>query len=316
MKEPILRLSHVSKIFYSDKTGVIPAVRDVSLDVRQGECVGIVGESGCGKSTIARMVTRITNITEGQIFLEGENISQIPDKHFKKIYKRIQMVFQDPYSVFSPRMQIGTFLEEGLVHYKIASRSEARKEAEILLSMVDLSPELLDRFPHQLSGGQLQRVVIARAISIEPKLIILDEATSALDVSVQKQVLLLLVKLQKRLELTYLFIGHDLAVVRSICNRIVVMYAGCVVEELESERLETTAAHPYTRKLLDSVLSVHDKHKKKIEPETLTMQDSGYEKTACPYWRRCPFVHDKCRKEKPELKDYGNNHKIRCFYYE
>ena len=316
MKDPILRLSHVSKTFYSEKTGAIHAVRDFSLDIGQGECVGIVGESGCGKSTIARMVTRITDITQGQILLEGEDISLIPERNLKKIYKKIQMVFQDPYSVFSPRMQVGTFLEEGIVHYKIASRIDAKEETKTLLSMVDLSPELLNRFPHQLSGGQLQRVVIARAISIEPKLVILDEATSALDVSVQKQVLGLLVKLQKRLGLTYLFIGHDLAVVRSVCNRVVVMYAGCVVEELASERLEESAAHPYTRKLLDSVFSMRDKDRKKIELETLTMQDSGYEKMGCPYQKRCPFVHDKCRKETPELKDHGNDHKVRCFYYQ
>jgi len=316
MKDPILKLSHISKTFYSDKTGEIPAVLDVSLDVEKGECVGIVGESGCGKSTIARMVTRITDISEGEIWLEGEDISRIPDRSLKKIYKKVQMVFQDPYSVFSPRMQVGTFLEEGLVHYGIASRRKAREEAEILLSMVELPADLLDRFPHELSGGQLQRVVIARAISIEPGLIILDEATSALDVSVQKQVLRLLVKLQKRLGLTFLFIGHDLAVVRSISNRIVVMYAGNVVEELGSEKLEGTAAHPYTRKLLDSVFSIYDKHNKKIELETVTMQDTGYEKTGCPYQRRCPLVHELCKKEKPELIDYGNGHKVRCFYYE
>ena len=316
MKDPILRLSHVSKTFYSEKTGAIPAVRDFSLDIGQGECVGIVGESGCGKSTIARMVTRITDITQGQILLEGDDISLIPERNLKKIYKKIQMVFQDPYSVFSPRMQVGTFLEEGIVHYKIASRIDAKEETKTLLSMVDLSPELLNRFPHQLSGGQLQRVVIARAISIEPKLVILDEATSALDVSVQKQVLGLLVKLQKRLGLTYLFIGHDLAVVRSVCNRVVVMYAGCVVEELASERLEESAAHPYTRKLLDSVFSMRDKDRKKIELETLTMQDSGYVKEGCPYQKRCPFVHDRCRGQKPELKDHGSGHRLRCFYYE
>ncbi len=316
MKEPILELSHVSKTFYSSKTGEIPAVSDVDLDVSEGECVGIVGESGCGKSTIARMITRITDVTEGKILLEGQDITKVEERDLKKIYKKIQMVFQDPYSVFSPRMQVGTFLEEGLVFFGISSRSQARKEAETLLHMVELSPELLDRFPHELSGGQLQRVVIGRAISMEPRLIILDEATSALDVSVQKQVLKLLVKLQKRLGLTYLFIGHDLAVVRSISHRIVIMYAGIVVEEIQSERIEQAAAHPYTRKLLESVFSVHDREKKKIVLETLTMQDSGYERQGCPYQKRCPFVYDRCKTEKPDLVDYGNGHKVRCFYFE
>ena len=316
MKEPILQLSHISKIFYSEKTGEIPAVTDVSLDVSEGECVGIVGESGCGKSTIARMITRITNVTEGKILLDGQDITTVPEKDLKSVYQKIQMVFQDPYSVFSPRMQVGTFLEEGLVYYGITTRKQARKEAQTLLRMVELSTDLLDRFPHELSGGQLQRVVIARAISIEPRLVILDEATSALDVSVQKQVLKLLVKLQQRLGLTYLFIGHDLAVVRSISHRIVIMYAGIVVEEIPSEKIEGSAAHPYTRKLLDSVFSIHDREKKKITLETLTMQDAGYEKQGCPYQKRCPFAQNKCRTEKPELIDYGNGHKVRCFYYE
>jgi oligopeptide/dipeptide ABC transporter ATP-binding protein len=284
--------------------------------VYEGECIGIVGESGCGKSTIARMITRITDVTKGKILLEGQDITALAQKDLKQIYKMIQMVFQDPYSVFSPRMQVGTFLEEGLVFFGLTTRSQARKEAETLLRMVELSPELLDRFPHELSGGQLQRVVIARAISIEPRLVILDEATSALDVSVQKQVLKLLVKLQHRLGLTYLFIGHDLAVVRSISHRIVIMYAGIIVEEIPSEDIEKKAAHPYTRKLLDSVFSIHDREKKKISLETLTMQDAGYEEHGCPYQKRCPFAQNKCKIDKPKLIDYGNGHKIRCFYYE
>ena len=314
MSEPILELKQVSKIFDAGTEHEVPAVRDVSLRVMPGDSVGIVGESGCGKSTVARMVTKLIDATSGEIWFDGENITNFGEKEWKRIYRKIQMVFQDPYSVFSPRMRVGTFLEEGLVHFGICSRAEARKEAAELMKMVELDPALMDRLPHQLSGGQLQRVVIARAISIRPKLVFLDEATSALDVSVQKQILRLLVRLQKELKLTYVFIGHDLAVVRSICERIAVMYAGQVVEVFDSKDLGKNTGHPYTQKLLGSVFSVHDRNEKEIQLETLSMEDSGYEKQGCVYQRRCPYVTEQCRRETPQMEDCGTPHRIACWH--
>ena len=310
---PILELKHVSKTFAS-KTGDVPAVRDVSFSVKEGESVGLVGESGCGKSTMARLITKLTGTTSGEILLERTDIIKLSKKEDRNIYRKIQMVFQDPYSVFSPRMTIGTFLEEGLVFFGIMSRKEAHKEAEKLMTMVDLPVELMDRLPHQLSGGQLQRVVIARAISIRPKIVILDEATSALDVSVQKQVLELLVRLQKEFHLTYLFIGHDLAVVRSITDKIAVMYAGRIVEKIPSKDL-AEARHPYTQKLLDSVFSIHDRNEKEIQLEPLSMEDIGYEDQGCPYQRRCLYATDQCRSEVPELKEIAEGHSIACFHW-
>ena len=314
MSAPILELKQVSRIFGAGTEHEVPAVRNVSLRVMPGESVGIVGESGCGKSTIARMVTKLLDVSSGEIWFDGENITRLGEKERKGIYRKIQMVFQDPYSVFSPRMRVGTFLEEGLVHFGICGRQEARKEAERLMHLVELSPELMDRLPHQLSGGQLQRVVIARAISIRPKLVFLDEATSALDVSVQKQVLELLVRLQKELQLTYVFIGHDLAVVRSICERIAVMYAGQIVEVFDSRDLGKNTGHPYTQKLLGSVFSVHDRNRKEIRLETLSMEDSGYEKQGCVYQRRCPYMTEQCEKESPPMEECGDPHRIACWH--
>ncbi len=307
----ILELKDVNKIFTSEKGKEVPAVQNVSLKVEAGASVGIVGESGCGKSTIARLITRLINVSSGKIYLDGEEISSLSSGNLKKIYRQVQMVFQDPYGVFSPRMTIGTFLQEGLVSFGIMNKNDAKKEAVKLLEMVELSADYMDRLPHQLSGGQLQRIVIARAISIHPKLIILDEATSALDVSVQKQVLKLLVKLQKQFNLTYLFIGHDLAVVRSITDSIAVMYAGTIVEKLPSKNLEE-AKHPYTKKLLESVFSVHDREEKQIKLETLSMEDAGYMKQGCVYQLRCPYCDETCRNIIPDLRNIDTNHIVSC----
>ena len=307
---PILELRHLCKTFITDDGKEVRAVRDASLSVYPGECVGIVGESGCGKSTIAKMITRILNPTEGEIILDGQEISKLKGKPPRNLYKDIQMVFQDPYSVFSPRMSVGTFLCEGLVYHGIMSRSQAREEAKKLLEMVELPVELMDRMPHQLSGGQLQRVVVARSVSIHPKVLLLDEATSALDVSVQKQVLELLCRLRKEMKLTYFFIGHDLAVVRTIADRIAVMYAGMIVEELISEDLEK-ASHPYTQRLLQSVFSVHDRNRKVIQVEdmsvTATSQISG-----CPFQPRCPLADQECENTCPSLREIGTNHRAAC----
>lgn len=255
MSEEMLQLSHISKIFRSGKGDEISALKDVSLSVRAGESLGIVGESGCGKSTIARIAARLTDATSGTILLDGEDVTHLKKRRRRETYRKVQMVFQDPYSVFSPRMPVETFLEEGLVGFGLMSRPKAHGEVKKLLQMVELEPELAGRLAHQLSGGQQQRVAIARAISIRPKLLILDEATSALDVSVQQQILKLLIRLKNELHLTFLFIGHDLAVVRSVTDRIAVMYEGAIVEELDSRSL-TQASHAYTKSLLDSVFRV------------------------------------------------------------
>ena len=311
-RQPILELRHISKTFRTDDGREVRAVRDANLAVYPGESVALVGESGCGKSTVARMVTRLISPTEGEIILCGRDISKLEGKGLRDLYRDIQMVFQDPYSVFSPRMSVGTFLGEGLVHHRIMNRAKATEEAKKLLALVELPSELMDRMPHQLSGGQLQRVVVARAVSIRPKVLLLDEATSALDVSVQKQVLALLMRLRKELELTFVFIGHDLAVVRAIADRIAVMYAGMIVEELGSEDL-TKARHPYTQRLLESVFSVHDRtNQKVIRVEDMSMAVNANALPGCPFRPRCPRAMDECGTACPALRELEPGHRAAC----
>lgn len=307
---PILELRHISKTFRTDDGREVRAVRDASLNVYPGECVALVGESGCGKSTIARMITRLISPTSGEIILCGRDTSKLKGRELLNLYRDIQMVFQDPYSVFSPRMSVGTFLGEGLVHHGIMNRAQATEEAKNLLQLVELPVELMDRMPHQLSGGQLQRVVVARAVSIRPKVLMLDEATSALDVSVQKQVLELLMRLRKELELTYLFIGHDLAVVRAIADRIAVMYAGVIVEKLNSEDL-SSARHPYTQRLLQSVFSVHDRNRKVIQVEDMSVTAAN-QISGCPFQPRCPQCRPECEGGCPELRELEPDHWAAC----
>ena len=310
-RTPILELRHISKTFRTDDGKEVRAVRDASLNVYPGECLAIVGESGCGKSTIARMITKLTDPTDGEIVLCGREIEGLKGKGLRTAYRDVQMVFQDPYSVFSPRTSIAAFLTDGLTYHGIMSRTQAMKEVPKLLEMVELPETLATRLPHQLSGGQLQRVVVARAVSVHPKVLVLDEATSALDVSVQKQILKLLTRLRKELNLTYLFIGHDLAVVRTIADRIAVMYAGSIVEEIPSADL-TKARHPYTRRLLESVFSVHDKHQKVIRVEDMSVAANAAEVQGCPFRSRCPVALEECGSARPELRELEPDHAAAC----
>ena len=310
--EPVLQLKHVSKTFNEGDEKEVQAIKDVSLTVYPGECVGIVGESGCGKSTVAKIITKLTEPSNGEIILCGHNIGNLKGKALREAYRDVQMVFQDPYSVFSPRTSIGKFLSDGLVFHGIMPRKEALKEAKRLLNLVDLPEELMDRMPHQLSGGQLQRVVIARAVSIRPKVLILDEATSALDVSVQKQILELLMKLRREYNLTYVFIGHDLAVVRSVVDRMAIMYSGMIVEELDSSDLEF-AKHPYTQKLVHSIFSIHDRGSKVIDVEDMSIDAENIRILGCPFQPRCSRALDKCVNACPLIRTIGPNHRIACF---
>jgi len=240
-------------------------------------------------------------------------VTRLSRSRRRELWRSVQMVFQDPYSVFSPRMTVGDFLTEGLVYFGLASRERARAMLPELLGRVELPAELAQRLPHQLSGGQQQRVVIARALSIQPKLLILDEATSALDVSVQRQILRLLMRLKDELGLTMLFIGHDMAVVRSVTDRVAVMYAGRLVEELPSVALREDAAHPYTRRLMDSVFSTGDRGRKQIAIEDLSLIEKGLRLEGCPYQPRCAEATERCAKSCPALTPLGDGHRVACF---
>ena len=250
MKEDLLIIENISKTFKVDKNKELQALKNINIKLKKGECIGIVGESGCGKSTLARIIVGIERKSSGKIIFDNKEIEGISKT------KDIQMIFQNPLSSFNPRMKIVDYMWEPLRNYFKLSKKDSIPFIKKSLIDVGLDENALEKYPHEFSGGQLQRITIARAIIIKPKLIVCDEITSALDVSVQKQILELLKKLQKDLDLSYLFIGHDLAVVQDISQKIVVMYMGKIVEELDSVDLKSKAKHPYTKLLLNSVFEV------------------------------------------------------------
>ena len=250
MKEDLLIIENISKTFKVDKNKELQALKNINIRLKKGECIGIVGESGCGKSTLARIIVGIERKTSGKIIFDNKEIEGISKT------KDIQMIFQNPLSSFNPRMKIVDYMWEPLRNYFKLSKKDSIPFIKKSLIDVGLDENALEKYPHEFSGGQLQRITIARAIIIKPKLIVCDEITSALDVSVQKQILELLKKLQKDLDLSYLFIGHDLAVVQDISQKIVVMYMGEIVEELNSIDLKSKAKHPYTKLLLNSVFEI------------------------------------------------------------
>ena len=250
MKEDLLIIENISKTFKVDKNKELQALKNINIRLKKGECIGIVGESGCGKSTLARIIVGIERKSSGKIIFDNKEIEGISKT------KDIQMIFQNPLSSFNPRMKIVDYMWEPLRNYFKLSKKDSIPFIKKSLIDVGLDENALEKYPHEFSGGQLQRITIARAIIIKPKLIVCDEITSALDVSVQKQILELLKKLQKDLDLSYLFIGHDLAVVQDISQKIVVMYMGEIVEKLDSVDLKSKTKHPYTKLLLNSVFEI------------------------------------------------------------
>lgn len=248
----ILEVNNLKKTFYKGKTAY-PAVDDISFSMEEGTCLGLVGESGCGKSTTAKLITHLIKPEEGRILLNGEEIQNAKGKQLKKIYTNVQMVFQTPQDSFDPRRSLGDGIMEGMINQGIG-RKEARQKMLDLLQMVELEPKYASRYPHEVSGGQCQRAAIARALAVEPQLIICDEATSALDVTVQAQIVELLRKLQREMGLSILLICHDLALVQELCDRVLVMYQGKIVEQGTPDEIIRNPREEYTKILIDSVL--------------------------------------------------------------
>ncbi|WP_010274264.1 ABC transporter ATP-binding protein [Paenibacillus senegalensis] len=313
------------KMYYPIKGGFlgrtvnhVKAVDDISFTIYEGETVSIVGESGCGKSTTGRAIMRLEEPTAGRVWFEGTDLLKLTKKQMLRKRRELQMIFQDPYASLNPRKTAAQTLEEALKIQQIVPADKRRERAIELLEMVGLAAYQADRFPHEFSGGQRQRIGIARALSVNPKLVICDEAVSALDVSIQAQVLNLLKKLQKELKLTYLFISHDLGVVRHISNRIIVMYLGKIVEIADKASLFNDAQHPYTQALLSAIPSLNPANKKERTILKGDIPSPIDPPGGCRFHTRCPFARDRCKTDTPELRKVKDRsfHLAACHFME
>ena len=315
MARKLIEVKDLSVRMELDRKRTLHAVSNVTFDIYEGETLGLVGESGCGKTTLGRVIKNIYTPFSGEVLYEGQNIHKLKGAMKMKYFKEAQMIFQDPYSSLDPRMTVREIIKEGMRAHKMGTKNEMNSRVDELLEMVGLSREQANRFPHEFSGGQRQRIGIARALATYPKFIVCDEPTSALDVSIQAQVITLLNDLQKRLGLTYLFISHDLAMVKYVSNRVAVMYLGEIVEIAPSEKLYEDFRHPYTRSLL-SAIQIPDpdieakREKIKLKGEIgnlINPSDVG-----CKFESRCPFAAEVCKTLKMELSEVSPGHFTTC----
>jgi oligopeptide transport system ATP-binding protein len=316
--EPLLRVNNVVKYFSAGGHGTVKAVDGVSFEIMAGETVGLVGESGCGKSTLGRLISQLIPVTSGEVILDGVDITRLRGEKLRQQRKQLQMIFQDPYASLDPRMTVGDIIAEPLVNFKMIGGKAKDARVQELLRTVGLNPYFNNRYPHEFSGGQRQRIGIARALALNPKVIICDEPVSALDVSIQAQIINLLEDLQREFNLTYLFIAHDLSVVRHISNRVMVMYLGRICEVAPSEDLYTSQDHPYTRALLSSI-PVPDP---RIESKRRLVELSGEipsplnPPSGCLFHTRCPIaqVPGVCADVVPPLEMKPDGHLASCHF--
>ncbi|HDB3753147.1 TPA: ABC transporter ATP-binding protein [Staphylococcus aureus] len=310
--ENILEVNHIKK-YYKIKTGLlqktqyVKAVDDVSFSIKKGQTFGLVGESGCGKSTLGKVIIRLEDATSGSIIVNGEDITRLQGKKLRKSRQQYQMIFQDPYASLNPMQMVGDIISEPILNYKKLPKEEIKKEVLYLLKCVGLSEDAYYKYAHEFSGGQRQRVGIARALALRPSLIVADEPVSALDVSVQSQVLNLLKDLQEQFNLSYLFIAHDLSVVKHISDVIGVMYLGHIVEIASDKEIYENPKHPYTKALISSIPQIDKLNKNRIILKGELPSPSNPPQ-GCPFHTRCPIAQDMCKKSMPELKDIGNEH--------
>ncbi len=318
---PLLQVEHLKMYFpltkglLSKTYGHVKSVDDVSFSVGKGQTFGIVGESGCGKTTTGKCILRIIKATSGKILYKGQDILSMSEKQFSTIRRQIQMIFQDPYGSLDPRQTAGSIVKEVYIgDGKRHTKEEVKQKVEEFLVTVGLPVELSSRYPHEMSGGQRQRLGIARALACNPELIICDEPISALDVSIQAQVINLFKRLQKQLGFSYVFIAHDLAVVRHIADVIAVMYLGRIVEMMDAEKLYENPMHPYSKALLSAIpiVDYDEEHKRKRIVLEGEVPSPIHAPKGCPFHPRCSYATDICRKSVPELRDMGEKHFVAC----
>lgn len=320
-KKVLLKVEKLHKYFpirtgiFSRVTGYVKAVDNVTFEVYEGETLGIVGESGCGKSTTGRALMRLEEPTDGKVYFQDKELTAISNEEMRRTRRDIQMVFQDPYASLNPRHTIEKILEEPLIVHGMGKPKERKKKVMEYLKIVGLSEFHAKRYPHQFSGGQRQRIGIARALMTNPKLIIADEPVSALDVSIQAQVLNLMKKLQEDLKLTYIFIAHDLGVVRHISNRVGVMYLGRMVELADSESLYTEPLHPYTQALLSAVPVPDPDYVGEQIMLAGDIPSASNPPSGCSFHTRCPFATEYCKQKTPELQEIKQGHSVACHLY-
>ncbi|TXH31279.1 MAG: dipeptide ABC transporter ATP-binding protein [Cyclobacteriaceae bacterium] len=309
----------MSGVVFQRQVGAIKAVDGLNFSMFKGETLGLVGESGCGKSTTGRAILQLYRPTDGNVVFEGKDLTKTSGEELRKMRRRMQMIFQDPYASLNPRMTVGSIISEPLeVHGIGSNRKERQDRVQHVLKRVNLNPYFVNRYPHEFLGGQRQRIGIARALAVNPAFIVCDEPISALDVSIQAQIINLLEDLQEELGLTYLFIAHDLSVVRHISDRIAVMYLGKIVELADRDALYANPMHPYTQALLSAVPipdPVIESKRQRIILEGDVPSPANPPK-GCHFNTRCPRVMDVCRQQEPPFKDYGDGHYAACFLYE
>lgn len=316
MSEPLLRVEHLKKYFKSAR-GMVHAVDDVSFTLEAGKTLGVVGESGCGKSTLGRTIIRLQEPTSGSVFFDGKDVSGLNRQQLWEQRRQMQMIFQDPFSSLNPRMTISQAIEEPLALYHICpDRVSRQKRVAELMDTVGLARRLYNTYPHELDGGRRQRIGIARALALNPRFIVCDEPVSALDVSIQAQILNLMQDLQKELDLTYMFITHDLSVVYHISDEIMVMYLGQVIEKAPTEKLFANPVHPYTQALLSAipVPSIHNRRERILMAGELTSPIDPLPE--CRFANRCRFATGKCRESEPQLREIEPGHFVSCFLCE
>ncbi|MBD7912537.1 MULTISPECIES: dipeptide ABC transporter ATP-binding protein [Clostridium] len=298
--------------FFKHRVGDVRAVDDVSFEIKKGETLGIVGESGCGKSTTGRTILQLLKPTAGKVYFKGQEISAMKKTELRSLRPKMQLVFQDPYSSLNPRMTVGQIIGEALIDHKLVSKDGLRKKVLDTMSQCGLPEYYIDRFPHEFSGGQRQRIGIARALALDPEFIVADEPVSALDVSIQAQIINLLVKLQKEKGFTYMFISHDLSVVEHICTRVGVMYLGSMMELTDKEELFENPLHPYTKALLSAIPIPDPTAKRDRIILKGDIPSPANPPNGCKFHTRCPYASDICENEVPEYREVIKNHFVAC----